>query len=117
VIAARGFRLSVLSVVSVFLRRKASMKAGSTTFVVTALAVAGCTKAQSQGTVTLDTKLPVTFGQVSNVVELQGGRVAFVDTKSKLFLVADFKSGKVDTLGSRVDSLPRSAPAGQYCCG
>jgi hypothetical protein len=90
------------------------MKAGPTTLVLAALAVWGCTKAQSQGTVTLDAKLPVTFGQVSNVVELQGGRVAFVDTRSKLFLIADFKSGKIDTLGSRVDTLPRSAPASQY---
>jgi hypothetical protein len=80
-----------------------------------ALAAWGCTNnAESQGRLTLDTKLPGAFGQVSNVVELQGGRIAFVDTKSKLFLTADFKTGKIDTLGSRVDSLSRSAPAGQY---
>jgi hypothetical protein len=90
------------------------MKLVPTTFVLLVLGVWGCTKAQSQGTLTLEAKLPVTFGQVSNVVELQGGRVAFVDTKSKLFLTGDFKSGKIDTLGSRVDSLSRSAPAGQY---
>jgi hypothetical protein len=90
------------------------MKVVPTTFVLAALAVSACAKAQSQGTVTLDAKLPIPFGQVSNVVELPGGRIVFVDTKSKLFLAGDFKSGKIDTLGSRVDSLPRSAPAGQY---
>ncbi len=80
----------------------------------TALAVCACTPAESQGAVTLDTKLPVTFGQISNVVELADGRVAFADTKSKLFLSADLKSGKVDTLGTRVDTLRQAAPAEQY---
>lgn len=80
----------------------------------TALAVCACKPAQSQGAVTLDSKLPVTFGQLSNVVELADGRVAFADTKGKLFLRADLKSGKVDTLGTRVDSLSFSSPAAQY---
>ena len=51
-----------------------------------------CTPAQSQGGLTLEKKLPVTFGQLSNVVELGDGRVAFADTKAKLFLAADLNS-------------------------
>lgn len=78
------------------------------------LAVCACTTAESQGALTLDTKLPASFGLLSNVVELADGRVAFADTKSKLFLAGDFKSGKVDTLGTRVDTLPVSAAAEKY---
>ena len=47
----------------------------------------------------LDAKLPFGFGQVSNVVELDGDRVAFADTREKLFLTGSFRSGKLDTLG------------------
>ena len=67
------------------------------------LLASGCTPAQSQGGLTLEKKLPMAFGQLSNVVELGDGRVAFADTKAKLFLAADFNTGKVDTLGTRVD--------------
>jgi hypothetical protein len=74
----------------------------------------GCTPAESQGSPTLEKKLPVTFDQLSNVVELADGRVAFADTRAKLFLAADLNSGKVDTLGTRVDSLITNAPAEQY---
>ncbi|MGZ8397980.1 MAG: hypothetical protein ACXWWN_02975 [Gemmatimonadales bacterium] len=73
-----------------------------------------CSSAESQGGLTLEAKLPSSFGTLSNVVELSDGRVMFADTKSKLFFSADLKSGKVDTLGNRVDSLPRGAPAGSY---
>jgi hypothetical protein len=75
---------------------------------------AACTPAESQGGLTLEKKLPATFGQLSNVVELGDGRVAFADTKAKLFLTADFATGKVDTLGARVDSLPRNPSPEQY---
>ena len=44
------------------------------------------------------------------MVELGNGRVAFADTKAKLFLQADLQTGKVDTLGTRVDSLIANAP-------
>ncbi len=37
---------------------------------------------ESQGGLTLEKKLPATFGQLSNVVELGDGRVAFADTKA-----------------------------------
>jgi hypothetical protein len=40
--------------------------------------------------------------------------VAFADTRNKLFLVADIASGKVDTLGSRVDSIAASAAPELY---
>ncbi len=42
----------------------------------------------SQGGLTLEQKLPATFAQLSNVVELGDGHVAFADTKAKLFLTA-----------------------------
>ena len=83
------------------------------TFCVLFLA-AGCSKAESQGGLTLEKKLPVTFAQLSNVVELHDGRVAFADTKAKLFLRADLQTGRVDTIGTRVDSLGPRAPAGHY---
>jgi hypothetical protein len=73
-----------------------------------------CTRAESQSGVTLEAKLPASYGMLSNVVELRDGRVAFADTKEKLFLSGDLRSGKVDTLGTRVQSLERSGPAGQY---
>lgn len=79
-------------------------------FCTVVLLAAGCTPAQSQGGLTLEKKLPVAFGQLSNVVELGDGRVAFADTKAKLFLAADLNTGKVDTLGTRVDSLIRNPP-------
>jgi hypothetical protein len=77
---------------------------------------AGCTPAESQGGdgLTLEKKLPTSFAQLSNVVELRDGRVAFADTRAKQFFVADLKSGKVDTLGTRVDSLGKDAPGDQY---
>ena len=79
-----------------------------------ALLALGCTPAESQGGLTLEKKLPTSFGQLSNVVELRDGRVVFADTRAKQFLVADLRSGKVDTLGKRVDSLAKNATAEQY---
>jgi hypothetical protein len=78
------------------------------------LLAAACTRAESQGGLTLEKKLPVTFAQLSNVVELRDGRVVFADTKAKLFLQADLQTGKVDTLGTRVDSLVANAPPEHY---
>ena len=82
------------------------------TFVL--VATVACTPAQSQSGFKLDTKLPSSYGMLSNVVELKDGRVVFADTKDKLFLRADLKSGKVDTLGKRVDTLRAGSPAGEY---
>jgi hypothetical protein len=73
-----------------------------------------CTSAESQSGLKLETRLPSTYGALSNVVELGDGRVVFTDTKDKLFLLADLRSGKVDTLGKRVDSVRAGAAAGEY---
>ena len=63
---------------------------------------------------TLEHKLPGSFAQLSNVVELGSGRVVFADTRSKLFLSADLASGDVDTLGTRVETITAQSPADQY---
>lgn len=81
---------------------------------VTLAGLLACTSAESQGGMTLESKLPASFGQLSNVVQLGGERVAFVETRAKLFLMADLESGKVDTLGTRVDSIGPDSPAGHY---
>jgi hypothetical protein len=77
-------------------------------------ATVACTSAESQSGLKLEKKLPSSYGMLSNVVELKNGLVVFADTKDKLFLRADIKAGKVDTLGKRVDSLAAGAPADQY---
>lgn len=82
------------------------------TFVI--VATLACPAAESQSGLSLETKLPSSYGMISNVVELKDGGVVFVDTKDKLFFRADLKRGKVDTLGKRVDSLAAGAPAGEY---
>ena len=82
--------------------------------VVTLFGLIGCSKAESQGGLTLEGKLPGGFGQLSNVVELDSGRVAFADTRVKLFLRAAFGTGKLDTLGTRVDSIKPDAAPGEY---
>ena len=79
----------------------------------TLVAMLACSPAESQ-TLALDAKLPARFGNLSNVIELKDGRVVFADTKNKLFLRGDLKSGKVDTIGSRVDSLSKSGSIGKY---
>jgi hypothetical protein len=89
------------------------MKLPHSLSVLTLVAILACGAAQSQ-TLTLDAKLPARLGTLSNVVELRDGRVLFADTKNKLFLRGDLKSGKVDTVGSRVDSLPKAGSLGQY---
>jgi hypothetical protein len=78
------------------------------------VAVVACTPAESQSSLKPDTRLESSFGMLSNVVELNTGHVVFADTRDKLFLRADFKSGRVDTLGRRVDSLAPGAPASNY---
>jgi hypothetical protein len=94
-------------------RRIHRMKLAQSIFML-ALISGGCRPAESQSVLTLERKLPVNFAMLSNVVELRDGRIVFTDTKNKLFLRADLKSGKVDTLGARVDSLAQAGPMGQY---
>ncbi len=52
-----------------------------------------------------EARLGATFPQLSNVVEAPGGRIFFADTKGKVFLSADLGTGKVDTVGVRVDTI------------
>jgi hypothetical protein len=80
---------------------------------LTVIVAAGCAPAESQSPM-VEAQLPGRFAMISNVVELKNGRIAFADTKDKLFFRADLTSGKVDTLGKRVDSLAASAPSGEY---
>jgi hypothetical protein len=81
---------------------------------VALLGLAGCTRAESQNGLTLEARLPGGFGQLSNVVELDSGRVVFADTRDKLFLAAAFGSGKLDTLGTRVEAIKADAAPGEY---
>ncbi len=81
---------------------------------VALLGLAACTRAESQSGLALEAKLPGGFGQLSNVVELDSGRVAFADTRHKLFLSAAFGSGKLDTLGKRVETLQPDGAPGEY---
>lgn len=81
---------------------------------VALLGLVGCTRAESQSGLTLEAKLPGGFGQLSNVVELDSGRVAFADTRAMLFLAATFASGKLDTLGKKVDAIKPDAAPGEY---
>jgi hypothetical protein len=89
------------------------MKLPHSLSVLSLVAMLACKQAESQ-TLTLDAKLAARFGTLSNIVELRDGRVMFADTKNKLFLRGDLKSGRVDTIGSRVDSIARAGPVGQY---
>ena len=62
----------------------------------------------------LDSKLPASFGQISNVVELDRDRVAFADTREKLFIAGDFGSGTLDTLGRQVEAIKQDAGPAEY---
>jgi hypothetical protein len=89
------------------------MKLPHSPAVLTLITMLACRPAESQ-TLRLEAKLPAQFEALSNVVELRDGRVLFADTKQKLFLRGDLKSGKVDTIGRRVDSLARGGSVGAY---
>lgn len=78
------------------------------------LGLTGCSKVDGQSGLTLEAQLPGGFGQLSNVIELDSGRVAFADTKDKLFLAAAFEGGTLDTLGTRVEAIRPEAVAGEY---
>jgi hypothetical protein len=84
------------------------------TVVLFSLLASGCRRAEGQSQLTADARLPGSFGSISNVVELSDGRVVFADTKAKLFLRADLQAGRVDTLGSRADSVGPGSPPGRY---
>jgi hypothetical protein len=90
------------------------MKLVSALFLITAIGLGACNRAESQGGLTLEHKLPGSFAQLSNVIELESGRVMFADTRSKLFFSADLASGDLDTLGRRVEAITPDSPAGEY---
>lgn len=90
------------------------MRPGQSIYTFMLIAAVACRPAQSQSGLTQDARLPASLGMLSNVVELGDGRIVFTDTRSKLFLRGDFKTGKVDTLGSRTDSLRPASSAGHY---
>ncbi|HEU5171755.1 MAG TPA: hypothetical protein VFU46_14500 [Gemmatimonadales bacterium] len=82
------------------------------TWIPAALLMACAADAGSAGEVTVEAKLPVTFAQVSNVIEVDGGRIAFAGDRH--FLMADLATGRMDTIGARADSVPQGAPASVY---
>ena len=72
------------------------------------VALAACGPGGAGDTLVLDkpeARLGAPFPALSNVVEAPGGRIFFADTKNKVFLSADFGTGKVDTVGVRVDTI------------
>src|SRR5215213_5436669 len=80
---------------------------------LTLVTTLACAPAESQSP-RIEAKLPARFTTISNVVELRDGRIVFADTEGKLFIRADLKTGKTDTLGTRVDSLAATVPAREY---
>jgi hypothetical protein len=78
------------------------------------LLLAGCGPRVPSVTLAVDKKLNATFGAVSDVVEIAGGRVAFADPMARRFHTGDFATGSVDTIGVPVDSLPYNAPPSLY---
>ncbi len=82
--------------------------------IVAAALLAGCGSKVPSVTLAVEKKLNATFGGVSNVVEIGGGRVAFADPMGRRFHTGDFATGAVDTVGVPVDSLPYNAPPSLY---
>jgi hypothetical protein len=76
-------------------------------------ATVACANSHSgRGRLVLEAKLPVSFQQLSNVIELHDGRIAFAETRERLFLRGDLRTGKLDTIGTRVDTVsPGAAPS------
>jgi hypothetical protein len=82
--------------------------------IVTLFLLASCGPRVPKVTLAVDKKLNATFGGVSDVVEIPGGRVAFADPMARRFHTGDFTTGLVDTIGVPVDSLPYNAPPSLY---
>jgi hypothetical protein len=90
------------------------MRPGHFAALLFALVSLACRPAQSQGVLTQEARLDGRFGTISNVIELNDGRVVFADTKNKLFLRGDLGTNRVDTLGTRNDSVRAGGSPGQY---
>ena len=82
--------------------------------IVLAVLLGGCGPKVPSVTLAVDKKLNATFGGVSDVVEIGGGRVAFADPIARRFHTGDFATGAVDTVGVPVDTLPFNAPSSLY---
>ena len=82
--------------------------------IVAVVLLAGCGPKVPSVTLAVEKKLNATFSNVSNVVEIDGGRVAFADPLARRFHTGDFATGAVDTVGVPVDTLPVNAPASLY---
>ena len=93
------------------------MKRFGTLRTLVLVALAACGHRDQEARVVLatpDAVLPLSFGQVSNVVEMRDGRLALGDLRDRRFLLVDF-NGRVDTVGVQSDSLRRGDPApGKY---
>ena len=77
--------------------------------------VGACGKAggaSPTGDVAVEATLPVGYTQISNVVEVGGGRVAFAGDRH--FVMANLADGTVDTIGLRTDSLTEASPTSVY---
>lgn len=80
---------------------------------VAAGGLAGCASSGPRGPV-LESKLPGTFAQLSNIAEVRDGRIAFADTRDRLFFIGDFTRGEVDTVGERVDTVAKGDTGAAY---
>jgi hypothetical protein len=68
----------------------------------------------SAGDLALDVTLPESYAQVSDIVELQDGRIAFTDRKARVFNFGDFAKQTVTVVGQKVDTVPAGAPPSVY---
>jgi hypothetical protein len=88
-----------------------------TVVLASGLLAAGCREAKSP-LVVLDkpeARLDRPFQQLSNVVELSDGRVAFAELKDKTFLYTDLKTGETTPIGEHADTIrPDDAAPGKH---
>jgi len=84
--------------------------------VASSLAAAACSD-QGSAPVTLsepEAVLQAPFTQISNVVELTDGRIAFISLRDTLFLFADLAGNTLDTVGQRHGRLAPGDTTGEY---
>lgn len=85
--------------------------------VITLLILAGaggCREQHPTPEITLDQPEAILnrdFQQVSNVIELRDGRIAFADLRDRRFLFGDFGTGEVVPVGTHSDSVRFGTPA------
>jgi hypothetical protein len=93
------------------------MKRSLTAIAVVSVLALGCSEAESPRIV-LDqpeAALDRTYVQISNVVELSDGRVAFADLGDKTFLIADFATNTATPIGAHADTItPADSATGKH---